>query len=116
QHLEEVILFFDGDEAGREGAKKITARLQELKKDIIISQVNTPEGEDVNSLGQSHEKEIFAHLLGSRIVLSSSSSPSIEKRDLIPSEKASSSRSAGKLEIFPHRFLYRTATANYHIK
>jgi DNA primase len=109
QHLEEVILFFDGDEAGREGARKLAAKLHELRSDITISQVNTPEGEDVNSLGQSHEKEIFAHLLGSRIVLE-------KKTTSTPSNNYNPSQSAGKLEIFPHRFLYRTATANYHIK
>lgn len=106
KHLEEVILFFDGDEAGREGAKKVTAKLQELRKDITISKVNTPEGEDVNSLAQAHEKEIFIHLLNARTVLTS-----IEKK-----ETASTQTNTYKLEIFSHKFLYRTATANYHIK
>jgi len=105
KHLEEIILFFDGDEAGREGIKKVAARLQALRSDITISQVNTPEGEDVNSLGQAHEKGIFTHLLSSRTVLTSST------------EKTSSTPATGyTLEIFPHRFLYRTATAHYHIK
>jgi DNA primase len=107
QQLEEVILFFDGDEAGKEGAKKLATKLQELRSDIIISQVNTPEGEDVNSLGQSHEKEIFIHLLSSRTVLSSS----IERKEVTTPQG-----NTYKLEIFSHRFLYRTATANYHIK
>jgi DNA primase len=114
QHLEEVILFFDGDEAGREGMKKVAARLQELRKEITISQVNTPEGEDVNSLGQSHQKEIFEHLLNSRIVLSSS----IERKEA-PTTQSNTYKpasSAGRLEIFSHRLLYRTTTANYHIK
>jgi DNA primase len=107
QHLEEVILFFDGDEAGEEGAYKLVAKLREFRSDITISQVNTPEGEDVNSVGQSHEKEIFIHLLNSRTVLSSS----IERR-----ESPTTQSNTYKLEIFPHRFLYQTATANYHIK
>ena len=106
QHLKEVILFFDGDEAGKEGAQKLAAKLHELRSDITVSQVNTPEGEDVNSLVQSHEKEIFAHLLQSRNILFS-----IEKK-----ETPTTQSNAYKLEIFPHRFLYRTATANYHIK
>jgi DNA primase len=106
QHLEEVILFFDGDEAGREGTKKVAARLQDLRKDITISHVQTPEGEDVNSLGQAHEKEIFTHLLQSRVLLFS-----------VENKKATANQpDSYKLEIFPHRFLYRTATANYHIK
>ncbi|GCC53695.1 hypothetical protein SanaruYs_39400 [Chryseotalea sanaruensis] len=106
KQLEEVILFFDGDEAGKEGTKKVAAKLQEIRKDITISSVATPEGEDVNSLAQAHEKEIFTHLIEKRTVIFST-----EKRE-VPSTQANSY----KLEIFPHRFLYRTATANYHIK
>jgi 5S rRNA maturation endonuclease (ribonuclease M5) len=112
QHLEEVVLFFDGDEAGKEGAKKLAAKLHEMRTDISISHVNTPEGEDVNSLVQSHEKEIFTHLLQSRAIIFS-----VEKKTTtttLHSYKPASP--AGRLEIFPHRFLYRTATANYHIK
>lgn len=114
QHLEEMILFFDGDEAGKEGVKNVSAKLQELRKVVTISQVNTPEGEDVNSLARSHEKQMFIHLLNSRTVLSSS----IEKKET-PTTQSNAYKpasSAGKLEIFPHRFLCRTATANYHIK
>lgn len=108
KNLEEVIIFFDGDEAGREGVKKVAAKLQEIRKEITISQVNTPEGEDVNSLAQSHEKEIFIHLLQNRTLLFS-----IESK---PEKPAPSVKSIYTLEVFPHRFLYRTATANYHIK
>lgn len=105
KQLEEVILFFDGDEAGREGVKKMAAKLHELRKDVTISELITPEGEDVNSLAQGHEKEIFAHLLQSRTIIFS-----VENKTIVPSS------TSYKLEIFPHRFLYRTATANYHIK
>ena len=116
KHLEEVVLFFDGDEAGREGVKKVAAKLRELRKDITISQVITPEGEDVNSLPQSHEKEIFMHLLQGRTVLTSSPDPDSNRdhRDEKPAAPAAITNY--KLEIFPHRFLYRTATASYHIK
>lgn len=110
KYLEEVILFFDGDQAGREGAKKVFDKVQELRKDITISTVNTPEGEDVNSLAQGHEKEIFLHLINSRAVLTSL--PEDHQREKPSATPAKSY----KLEIFPHRFLYRTATASYHIK
>ncbi len=112
-HLEEVILFFDGDEAGKEGARKVSAKLHELRSDITISQVKTPDGEDVNSLTQSHEKEIFTHLLQSREIIFS-----IERKET-PTTQSNTYKPAspaGRLEIFAHRFLYRTATANYHIK
>jgi DNA primase len=105
KQLEEVVIFFDGDEAGREGVKKITVKLQELRKDITISSVSTPENEDVNSLAQAHEKEIFVHLFDARTIIFST-----EKKEASPKSDAY------QLKIFPHRFLYQTATANYHIK
>jgi DNA primase len=113
KQLEEVVIFFDGDEAGREGAKKVAAKLHEKRKDIVISSVATPEGEDVNSLAQAHEKEIFIHLLNARTVPTS-----IEKKEAASTQADTYKPclTAGKLEIFPHRFLYRTATASYHIK
>jgi len=66
EHLEEIIFFFDGDEAGREGVKRITEKLREIRSEIKLSSVNTPEGEDVNSLLQSHDSEILAHLVETR--------------------------------------------------
>lgn len=67
QDLKEVILFFDGDEAGRKAIEKYTKLLQELRPGITISQVKTPEGEDPNSLLESHEPEIYKHLIETRI-------------------------------------------------
>src|SRR5690606_30697285 len=71
KHLQEVIIFFDGDEAGREGAKKLSGKLHELSLELKVSNIETPEGEDVNSLLQSHEPEIFHHLIRNRIAFSS---------------------------------------------
>lgn len=67
--LEEVVLFFDGDEAGREAIKKHYQELSFIKPGIKVSYVETPDGEDVNSLSISHEPEIFTHLLENRIFL-----------------------------------------------
>lgn len=103
KQLEEVIIFFDGDEAGKEGVKRVSDKLRTITN-AKLSMVNCPEGEDVNSLAQSHEKEIFSHLLQSRAIIFST-----EKKESIKNNSY-------KLEIFPHRFLYRTATANYNIK
>ena len=72
EQLEEVIIFFDGDEAGQTGAKKIAEQLQSIKPSLTISQISTPEGEDVNSLSQSHEPAIFLHLLETRSIIFSS--------------------------------------------
>jgi DNA primase len=68
--LEEIIFFLDGDEAGRKSIEKNAATLKALllprqssgQAPIKISSVNTPEGEDINSLLESHEPAIFTHL------------------------------------------------------
>lgn len=64
--LEEIILFFDGDKAGKEAINKYGKLLQELKPQTKISTVATPENEDINSLRQGHEAEILLHLINER--------------------------------------------------
>jgi len=64
--LQEVILFFDGDEAGKSAIEKYKTKLRELRSDIKISYVETPKGEDINSLVQGHETEILVHLIEER--------------------------------------------------
>jgi DNA primase len=64
--LTEVIFFMDGDEAGRKAIETYAALLKVMKPGVIISQVNTPEGEDINSLVQSHDEGILQHLIESR--------------------------------------------------
>ncbi len=84
--LEEVILFFDGDEAGRAAIEKYKVKLQELRSDIKISYVDTPEEEDINSLVVSHslsrddgKSEILRHLIEQREFIFSSDSYRNEK-------------------------------------
>ncbi len=64
--LEEVILFFDGDEAGKAAVEKYTNQLKVLRPNLKISYVDTPQGEDPNSLVQSHEPGILQHLIDNR--------------------------------------------------
>ncbi len=75
KYLEEVIFFFDGDEAGRKAIEKWTPIIRELQPKANISYVETPQGEDVNSLSQSHEAELFTHLLDSRIEIKPQNQP-----------------------------------------
>ena len=73
QSLEEIIFFLNGDQPGREAIKQHGSTLQELMPEIIITYVETPEGEDVNSLNQSYEdKSVFKHLIEQRKFFSSS--------------------------------------------
>ena len=103
--LEEVIFFFDGDEAGIAGSKRIAEQLHQLRPEIKISSVNTPEGEDINSLSQSHEAAIFAHLVESRTAFIFSSA--IKKAAPINPQFDSSN---------PLKLIYRSVIANYYIK
>jgi DNA primase len=66
KQLEEIIFFFDGDNAGKEAIKKYANVLQELNKNIKISNVETPENEDINSLILGHTEEILVHLINER--------------------------------------------------
>ena len=64
--LNEIILFFDGDEAGRAANEKHGKYLKELLPELQISVVETPEEEDINSLSIGHENGIFMELLKNR--------------------------------------------------
>ncbi|QYS90145.1 toprim domain-containing protein [Flavobacterium davisii] len=79
KHLEEVIFFFDGDKAGRTATAKYTEALQELNPKLKITKVETPEGEDINSLLVAYEKEIFTELLQTRKPIGSNDKTLVEK-------------------------------------
>ncbi len=57
-NLEEVILFFDGDEAGIKAAAKYSKEIYRILPEIKISMVNTPEDEDANSIVQKGEFDL----------------------------------------------------------
>ncbi|MGB3465160.1 MAG: CHC2 zinc finger domain-containing protein [Cyclobacteriaceae bacterium] len=70
KELEEIVLFLDGDEPGRKAAAKYKTELEKLQPKAKVRIIETPEGEDVNSLLDSlphenggHAKEIFTALL-----------------------------------------------------
>jgi DNA primase len=116
KQLEEIIIFFDGDEAGREGSKRIAEKLSTIFKGKL-SMVNTPEGEDVNSLVQSHEPEIFAHLIEKRTAFSSR--PSVRDETFSTEENKPQAKPVANPQFDssnPHKLIYRTLSANYYIK
>jgi len=71
KELQEITFFLDGDEAGNIAVEKYTRKLSKLLPQVQISKVETPTGEDPNSLTQSHEPAILNHLIENRILLSS---------------------------------------------
>ncbi|MDD4275323.1 MAG: CHC2 zinc finger domain-containing protein, partial [Desulfobacter postgatei] len=64
--LHEIILFLDGDEAGRKSTEKHFEPLHNLLPETSISYVETPQDEDVNSLYVKYDREAILQLLGER--------------------------------------------------
>jgi len=87
--LDEVILFFDGDQAGENAAKKHAEILQQLKPAVKITVVETPQGEDINSLVQGHDPEILHHLIKQRKPISNKEKGSGSEYDLDPLQPSS---------------------------
>lgn len=69
ENVQEVNIFFDGDQAGKKGAEKLAIELQKQAAiadlQFAIKIVSTPQNEDVNSLLTSHEPAVLEHLLNS---------------------------------------------------
>lgn len=111
--LKEVILFFDGDDAGTAATKHIAGELKQISEKLLISVVDTPEGEDINSLAQGHDSEIFTHLLENRkSFFLSIETPSVENKKVPGSTSLNllEHHRSGELIIKPDCLLYETET------
>jgi len=109
--LKEVVLFFDGDEAGTAATKNIAGELKQISEKLLITVVDTPEGEDINSLAQGHDSEIFTHLLENRkSFFLSIENPSVENKKASGSTSINlpESQSKGTLKVNPDCLVYET--------
>lgn len=119
KELKEIVLFFDGDEAGTEARNRLAPELRMNDEKLIISYVETPENEDVNSLWQGHEPEIFSHLLENRReaplnLPQGETSETVEIRNAVPLQRSGQTpspkeRAGERLLINPDCLLYETA-------
>ncbi|WP_299556786.1 CHC2 zinc finger domain-containing protein [Seonamhaeicola sp.] len=69
KNLKELIFFFDGDKAGEAAVNKYQQELSELLPNIKLSSVETPQGEDVNSLYVNYDQDAILQLLEERKLL-----------------------------------------------
>ena len=110
----EIIIFFDGDEAGKKGVERNGKIIKELIPHIKISSVETPENEDINSLAVNHpgkETELFNHLLNQRKPFLFS----VEEEKEKPTSQLPNSSDPQLNTANPNKISYKTTTANYYI-
>ena len=77
QGLIEITLILDGDEAGTQATIKHAHTLRNLCSQVRITEVALPDGEDINSLLQSHDNaQVLVDLVAQRTDFSFSMEPS----------------------------------------
>lgn len=111
EHLEEIIFALDGDAAGQAATNVHAEVLVSMCPRIKITQVELPEGEDINSLAVSHDDwpELFSELFKNRTAVEIK----IEKKAPTLPLKTSSTK---LLTADPYHLLYQTNLAKYAIK
>jgi len=84
--LQEIIIFFDGDQGGLDGIKHVSEILQQIRPDVKITVVETPQKEDINSLFVKYDKDCLIQLINERKpveLFSSSEINLIEKENIV---------------------------------
>lgn len=134
EELEEIVLFFDGDQSGKEANLKHGKYLKSLFTETKIRIVQTPDGTDINELAQAHKPEIFTDLINKADIFFFSEEKeenepkqeqSIEKKKspnvLTPARPLGGSQNLNvptyKLDTsHKYNLKYNTDTARYEIK
>ena len=97
KHLEEIIFMLNGDEAGKAATEKHWATLYALLPTVKLTTVAVPDGEDVNSLLQTHDDpRVLMELIEGRTPFSFSIEPPAPEQLRAPTRAAVAS-AAGKL-------------------
>jgi len=123
KELQEIIFFFDGDEAGRQAVTKYAEELHILIPEPAISTVNTPENEDINSMLQGHTPDIYTHLIDTRTFLFQlriQTTESTEKENTPPASITPvdvPEASPPELDSYnPYKLKYITSIAGYYVQ
>jgi|SRR5579859_4272358 len=125
--LQEIIFWLNADAPGAEATRKHTTALQSLHPALRITQVYMPEGEDINSLAQTHsDQDLFTSLLetrqapgveGVKLLLSTEKSIEKKKEQKAPVQPGTPVPPPKDLDTTnPYKLVYRTDTAQYTIQ
>jgi len=115
--LKEIILFMDGDAAGKAAVEKLSNKLHALFPNIVVSSVETPEGEDINSLAVNHgteSKALLEHLIGERRLLFSKEQALATGKEPNPNEPKQDTGSLNATN--PNNLTYTTVEAELSVK
>jgi DNA primase/DNA-binding MarR family transcriptional regulator/energy-coupling factor transporter ATP-binding protein EcfA2 len=103
EELEEAVLFFDGDEAGEAAAEEVASKIKRLRPEVTLSRVETPAGEDLNSIHAEEGPQTVASLIEDRSEIDvSETAVSAENGSAEGEEEGSSSPEASSPEERGH--------------
>ena len=116
KQLKEIIFFFDGDAAGKEGLQRNAEELKGM--DCKITTVATPEKEDINSLYVNYGKDCLLQLINERKPINETSFsteiPLIEERADMQTLNGNVSK---ELDVSnPNKIVFESVTARYIVK
>ena len=124
--LQEVTLFFDGDEAGREAVKMQGEKLKTWLPEVRITWMETPEGEAINSLVaevRSQRREVRLERKTDEKSLSIADLLKHRQDLFLSIETKNESSALAEPKQSPHldssdplKLIYRSATASYLVR
>lgn len=118
--LREIVFAFDGDEAGNKATQKYAAQLRERYPQLLLTTLQLPAGEDINSLGCAHEPEIFTALLENRQPVASATTttdtPVLSSSETTTPSPAAPAADSDELDTRnPYKLRYTGTAAVYDI-
>ena len=107
KHLEEIIFMLNGDEAGKAATAKYGATLHTLLPTVRLTTVAVPDGEDANSLLQTHDDpRVLADLIGGRTPFSFSTEPTLSEQPKAPAPAVVTSAGGKLITANPELLVY----------
>jgi DNA primase len=107
KHLEEIIFMLNGDAAGNAATAKHSATLHALLPNVSLTTVPVPEGEDVNSLLQTHDDpRVLSELIAGRTAFSFSTELALPEQMKAPTATATASAAGKLLTANPELLVY----------
>ncbi|NJM14261.1 MAG: hypothetical protein HC896_01750, partial [Bacteroidales bacterium] len=115
--LKEIVIFFDGDQGGLGGIKHVSETLQQIRPDVKITAVETPQKEDVNSLFVKYDKDCLIQLINDRKPVELFSSTEITLTEKSRKHQPKNFKLQSPLDTEnPYKITYETQTARYIVK